>query len=482
MRKGRAGWRYGWVGVGVVLTMAVGVLAVAPSLFGLTLRKATLPQLSTAPVRRIDLNVRMTTGGRVEALDRTMVDCKIENVEFRVRGASMGVGGASTILSVVPDGTMVKKGDVLCVLDSSAYEEVVRQQAMNVERAKADYEEERLDMEVAEMKVLEYRDGLMLQTLKELKGQIALSESDMERAKDRLSWSQRMLAKGYLSLGQLKSEELNLAKMEHTLRKNRTSLEMFEKYSAPKQLQILQTNVISATTQLMYEKRRLERYEERFAFYKKQVENCTIRAPHDGFLVYANEDMKQIKIEPGMTVRTRQRLFYLPDLSKLQVAAMIHESIIKEISIGQRATVRIEALPGRFLEGHIESIAQLPMKDWYSDVRHFMGMIRLDNVPQGLRPGMTAEVEITTVHRPDTLVVPAESLTVENGQDVCYVLNGESVERRSVTLGEVTRDLLEVTEGLEEGDEVIIDPTQVAGLTDFAVNLPGVTVGDVSAN
>ncbi|MGE3820657.1 MAG: efflux RND transporter periplasmic adaptor subunit [Isosphaeraceae bacterium] len=461
MRRKRAAWRYGWVGVGLVLAMAGVVLAATPSLFGLSLRKSPMPRTSTAPVRRIDLNVTISTGGRIEASEKTMIDCKIENVEFRVRGNSMGVAGASTILSVVPDGTMVKKGDVLCVLDSSAYEEVVRQQRMNLERARADFQQVKLRHEVAEMNVVEFRDGVMVQTIKNLKGQIALAESDMERARDRLSWSRRMLDKGYLSLGQLKSEELNLDRMEHALRKSRTALEMYEKYTAPKQLQILQSNVTSASTLLMYEKRRLERFEERYAFYQKQVENCTIRAPHDGFLVYANEDNRQIRIEPGMTVRTRQRLFYLPDLSKMEVGAMLHESIVKDVANGQRAKVRVEALPGEVMEGYVEAVTQLPMKDWFSDVRYFLGIVKLENVPRGLRPGMTAEVEITTVQRPETLVIPAEGLTIEDGRDVCYVARAQGVERREVTLGQITSDLLEVTDGLEEGDQVILDPTQV---------------------
>lgn len=472
MKKNRAGWRYGWVGVGVILAMAGVILAASPSLFGLTMRKSSLPQLSTVPVRRIDLDVTLSTGGRVESSERTLIECKIENVEFRVRGNAMGVGGASTILSVVPDGTMVKKGDVLCVLDASAYEEVVRQQQINLERARADFQQVKLGHEVAEMNVVEFRDGLMLQTVKNLKGQIALAESDLERAKDRISWSRRMLDKGYLSLGQLKTEEFNLDRMEHTLRVNRTSLGMYEKYTAPKQLQILEGNLTAAATMLMYQGRRLERFEERFAFYKKQVEHCTIRAPHDGFLVYANEDMRQIRIEAGMMVRTRQRLFYLPDLSKMEVGAMLHESIVKDVANGQPAKVRVEALPGEVIEGHVEAVTQLPMKDWFSDVRYFMGVIRLDRVPSGLRPGMTAEVDITTVQRPKTLVVPAEALTIEDGQDVCYVVQGETVERREVSLGQITSDLLEVTEGLEEGDSVILDPTQVLDSLTIAARPP----------
>ena len=59
--------------------------------------------------------------------------------------------------------------------------------------------------------------------------------------------------------------------------------------------------------------------------------------------------MRDVRIEPGMSVRQRQRLFYLPDLTQMEVAAMLHESVVKDVKPGMLARVRIEALPGREL-------------------------------------------------------------------------------------------------------------------------------------
>ena len=68
---------------------------------------------------------------------RTIIECDLENVAVGVRGQGVSAGGASVLLSVVPEGSTVKRGDVLAVLDSSDYEELLRIQQMQVERASA---------------------------------------------------------------------------------------------------------------------------------------------------------------------------------------------------------------------------------------------------------------------------------------------------------------------------------------------------------
>jgi HlyD family secretion protein len=448
-------------GVGVLLALAGVSLLVMPSvLFSPFRSKSRVGHYQTSPVRRIDLTFKMTTGGRVESSEKTVIECRIENVDMRIRGQGVSLGGATTILSVIPDGSQVKKGDVLCVLDSSAYEELVRVQQINVERTRADFRQAELNLEVARMAVDEYRDGLMQQTLKTLNGQIVLTDSDRERASDRLEWSRRMLEKGYLSRGQVTSEEFALNRLVVGLRQSRTALRMFEKFSAPKYIRILKSDVLSAEAFHNFQLRRLQRTEERLDYYKRLVGYCTIRAPHDGFLIYHNEEMKAIQIEPGMVVRQRQKLFYLPDLAQMEVDAMLHESVVKDARPGMRALVRVEGLPDRLLEGHLLSVTQVPTQNFFSDVKYFIGIVKLDAVPKGLKPGMTAEVELVTAQKADVLVIPADALTVEQGHDVCYVAHGDEIERREIKLGQATRDLLEVTEGLDEGEQVVLDPSE----------------------
>ena len=93
--------------------------------------------------------------------------------------------------------------------------------------------------------------------------------------------------------------------------------------------------------------------------------------------------------------------------------------------------------------------------NWRSDVRYFESIVKLENVPGGLRPGMTAEVKIALPRLDDVLAVPSEAVVVENGHDFCYVVHDDGIELREVKLGQVTAELSEVTAGLEEGEHVV---------------------------
>ena len=465
MRKRRMGWRYGLVGVGVLVSMAGLTVATVPTSFGSLFRHAhPLAGLATAEVRKTDLYVSLTTGGRVDSTERTTIECQLEALEIGIQGKRFMGGGASTILSIIADGSTVKEDDVLAILDSSDYEELVRTQTMNVERAESDHLRAELSLQIAQTAVTEYRDGLYLQNLQTMEGQIALNNSDYERALDRLDWSRQMLRKGYLPKSQVSTEEFQAAKLKFGLNQSKAKLGQFRRYSAPIYQKILDSDVKMAEVMLNYQDRRLQRNRERLEYLEKQVKRCTIRAPHDGFVIYANEENRGVRIEPGMAVRQKQRLFYLPDLSKMEVAAIIHESVVKDVKPGMLAKVTVEALAGRVLEGHVTEVTQLPVQNsWFTDIRYFIGVVKLDTIPRGLLPGMTAEIAIQTVRRPDVLAVPPEALTMEEGRDVCYVAHDDHVERREVRLGQATPDLLEVTAGLHEGDAVVLDPTHLAG-------------------
>jgi HlyD family secretion protein len=423
-------------------------------------RTAPLEKLATVPVRRTDMHVTLTTGGKVESSERTLIECELERLELSVKGQAMVGGGASTVLSVVPDGTMVKAGEVLCRLDSSEYEEMLRQQKMTVKRAVADHRQAELDLDVARLAVAEFKDGTLQEALKELSGLIALNQSAWERSKDRLKWALRMRDKGYIPLSQVGNEEINQRRAEFLWKQSRAELEVFERFSVPRALRALEGQVLMAEATLRYQDQRLKRHREREEMLRLQVDRCTIRAPHDGFVIYANNDDRQIKIEEGMVVRQRQDLFYLPNLTKMMAMALVHESVASRIRPGMKTRVRVEGLPGRVLDGHVASVAHLPTQNYFNEVRYFYTEVVLDTIPRGLRPGMTAEVEVATERREDVLAIPIEALAVENGRDFCYVAQDNRVERREIAIGQATSALLEVTAGLEEGELVVLDPDQ----------------------
>jgi HlyD family secretion protein len=423
----------------------------------------------------MDLFPAHTASGRVESAKRTLIECELENITIGVMGQRFTAGGASVLLSVVPEGSYVQKGDVLAVLDSSDYEELLRQQRMTVERSRADHHQAELNYEIAKLAVTEFQEGLKQETVKDFERSIALARADQERTRDRMEWARRMKQKGYVPAAQVSNEELNNARALFALGQERAAYELFLRWTAPRTIKVLEGDVLSAEATLKYQDLRLSRNLDRLAKLEKQVELCTIRAPHDGFVIYANDERRDIRIEEGMSVRQKQDLFYLPDLTDMEVVAYLHESMVNEIAGGMRATVKVEGLPDRKLEGHVTSVASIPTYNWRSDVRYFDGKVKLDTAPKGIRPGMTAQVEIALNRKNDVIAVPAEAIAHDGGHEFCYVVHEDGLERREVKLGEGTPDWLEISMGLREGERVVLNPVQSEVEVDTSMETPLVT-------
>ena len=424
-------------------------------------RGSALERYFTTGVKRTDLFPTLTASGRVESFKRTVIECDLENVAVGVRGQSLSAGGASILLSVVPEGTTVKRGDVLAVLDASDYEELLRIQQMSVERANADHVQSVLELDIARLAVHEFEEGTLHETMEDFEGKILLARSDLERSNDRVAWSHRMNAKGYIPSAAVTAEEYRQSQIQLSLTQQESAFELFKKYTAPKTSKILRGAVTAAETMLNYMTLRRARHQERLALLDRQVKNCTIRAPHDGFVIYANNADRRVFIEAGMSVRQRQPLFFLPDLTQMEVVTMIHESIIDQITPEMRAQVQVEGIGDRTIEGHVTSVSPMTAPNFRTDVRYFEGIVKLENVPEGLKPGMSAEVAISMPRRENVLAIPSEAIMIDHGYDICFVVHDdESVERRQVKLGKTTRELVEVTQGLEVGEQVVLNPQQ----------------------
>jgi len=438
-------------------TMMVGALGVGRAYWHT--RKSPAERYVTTGVRRANLFPRLTATGRVESSKRTVIECELENIAVGVTGQRLEAGGASVLLSVIPEGSTVKRGDVLAILDSSDYEELLRLQRITLERAGADKLQASLDLEIAKLAVHEFLEGTVRETTEDFEGKILLARSDLASVIDRLNWCHRMNDKGYLPPAVVSSEEYRKAQAELALTQQESAYALFKKFTTPKTTKILTGAVTGAEATLEYQEFRLKRQRDRLALLEKQVKNCTIRAPHDGFVIYANNSNREIYIEVGLPVRQRQQLFYLPDLTEMEVVTMLHESIVDQITPTMRANVQVEGIGNRRIEGHVKSIAPMSTFNSRSDVNYFEGIVKLENIPEGLRPGMSAEVEIAMPRRGNVLAVPSEAIMNENGHDVCFVVHEDALERREVTLGKITPDLAEVTLGLAEGEQVVLNPS-----------------------
>ncbi len=418
-------------GAGFLGLLAVGMTSFAPSRVG---RGSAGPEpagtIDSVVVRRMDLDTTLLAGGDLMPVKQTTVICEVEDLD---RGPNGGGDAGTLILSIVPNGATVKKGDVLCVLDSSGYTERMRTEQIDVETARADYRQAELTLETAKVALREYREGIVRQRTKEFETRTALLNSDYERQRDYVAWAGRMLEKGYLSHAPVVSARQALERTAHDRSVTEGESRVFRLFTAPKEIRQLESQVEGAEAIFGYQSVRLKALEERLAYLRKQAERFTIRAPHDGMVVYVPIwQWRGMPLQAGSEIFQYEDLFFLPDLSRMEVEVAIHESMGARVRVGTKADVRISALPGRRFSGKIASMEMLPRmnpKGWEERL-DFFARVRLDQTPPGLLPFMSAEVRFDTGRVENALVIPAEALAMVDGHRCCYVVGPAGLERR----------------------------------------------------
>jgi RND family efflux transporter MFP subunit len=471
----------------VVLIAGAGVVGAAAWLgFDWTGGKKANDILSAKAVRG-ELVVTVTERGELESAKSIEVACEVE--------------GGGKIATIVPEGTRVKKGDEVVRFDTDAMQKSINEQevkweqavgkakaiASDVEVAKNKAEGEiakaELALALAEIDLQAYEDneGEYKVELDKKEAALKLAKKEEKEAEDNLTFTRGMVKKGFAQLEQIRALELQLESKGYTARQQEADLKMFMKFTRKRKLTELKAKAEDAKRELERQKKSgsaaVEKVEadlraaikttdlekKQFDRLKAQIEKCIVKAPQDGILIYYNRRFwdDSARIRPGASLFFQQPIFTIPDLDAMQVKLKVHESVVKKLAKGQTATVQLEALPNRVLHGKVLSVATLAQEDgfWRGGVKEYQTEVSVDDLPTeaGLRPGMTAEVKIPVLTVANALTVPVSAVTEVGGRHVCYVVNGNGVERREVKVGEGNEQLVQVVEGLSEGERVALD-------------------------
>lgn len=185
---------------------------------------------------------------------------------------------------------------------------------------------------------------------------------------------------------------------------------------------------------------------------KAKARDVEVRAPMAGVILSR-------RVEKGEVVAVNQNLMRIGDLNKLWLESRVDEGDIGRVRVKMPAVVRLYAYEGQVFSARVARI--LPDAD--RDRKSFEVDLELDSAPQGLLPGMTAEINIVIRKREATLLVPADAVhevktQAGSAQQHVWLVDGRGqLAKQSIKTG--MRDLtsVEVTEGLHEGDRVVLD-------------------------
>lgn len=424
-----------------------------------------------------------------------------------MRNASLTskVEGTTTIISIVPEGTQVEEGDIVCELDASTLIDKETQQEILVVKAKAllqqadedlgiqktqnesDAAAVQLKLELAKLDLEKFEKGEYLQQIADIKAELSTAEANLTRSQESCGFIRRLVQKGYKNQNDLEAEELNLKDAGFKRASAQTKLDVLEKFTQKRTLAELRAGVTESGREIERVRRKglaaLSQYEaehksreltfnveaKKLERLKAQIAACKIKATQDGQVVYANtrdgRSSDQVLIEVGGTVRERQPIINLPDLDSMKVNARIHESRISMVHTGLPAKIKVDAYADEVFYGEVDAVASVPSStsSFSRDIKEYEAVIKILDDPEKvnkLRPGLTATIEILVERRDDVLQIPVQSVVTVGADQFAFVVsaNGNSVDRQSITIGQSNERMIEVTIGLEEGQQVVMNP------------------------
>lgn len=219
-------------------------------------------------------------------------------------------------------------------------------------------------------------------------------------------------------------------------------------------LELQQKGLVSATAldNLKYE---LDAAKAAWELARLQLSYTDIRSPIAGTVTQRLDVVKvgnTVTPVGGVIESADSSLFVVEDLDTLILRVNVPERELAKLSVGQPAELAFDAVPGRTFRGEIALIS--PYVN--ADTATFMVRIRVLDTGGLLRPGMFARVAIVYERKPDALQIPRTALLDSEGPPKVFVVKDGKADERAVKLGLTNGGWIEVTEGLADGEQVVV--------------------------
>jgi HlyD family secretion protein len=339
-------------------------------------------------------------------------------------GGGMQRGGSDIhaadlkILDLVPEGTLVKKGDYVAQLDKSAYDNTLKDELTNLTTLQAALEMKILDTAVVLSGV---RDDIKNQNYIVEEAAITLSQSKYESPS-------------------------TIRQAEIALDKSRRNLEQKKKGYT---LKIAQLNA-----DLNRQKLNLERRQRLVSDLQQYVADFTILAPSDGMVIYKKDRMGN-KRKAGSSLNAFDLVIAtLPDLTSMISKTYVNEIEVSKIQKGQKVNINVDAFPEKSFTGSVISIANIGEVLPNSDSKMFEVQIKVDGSDPALRPTMTTGNKIILKTYNDVIYIPTEC--VQAGIDsITFVYEKKGI-KQVVLLGDSNEKNVIIEQGLEPGMNIYI--------------------------
>jgi len=425
--------------------------------------------IATVPVTQGDFEVVVTVVGKLEAVKSKQV--------------SSGITGQ--IIRIVPNGVRVKKNDLILVLDvprmvrqvrdmQASYDDAVSQAERKKRDLAADVERAKIALDQAQ-KDLDRSKASQQAELTNKQGQKDYDAQDLTISRSRFDRKSKLANEALIPKREVELATADIKAKEFGLEREGKDLELTQ---AQKTSELLDKQAVvdkakadlaraqaaqqdetrNAEMNVQINKKQLARAQD-------QLSKATIKAPSDGIVVLADADQPGVSrpLEAGDRVWESMKVATIPDLAKMRAKVDLPQEQARSVKPKQKAIIRVDALPGLQLEGEVAEVAQTAKESTMRGTgiptgeRAFPTMISTKDTKKApLRPGMTANVRITTERISKAISVPIECVFDQDERKTVYVQEKGRFKPVEVELGPQNEDMVVIKHGLKPGQRVAL--------------------------
>lgn len=362
-----------------------------------------------AEVKSGKFKVEISTSGELQALNSVQVLGPTEARRFRV--------GNFTIEEMVDEGTVVKKGDVVAVLDRTELFGRLEDKRLDLEQTLALFEQTQLDTSLV---------------LRQERDNILNLQYDVEERELVLEQSQ------YEPPAIIKQNENSVERAKRDLQqaKDRYRIKLMQE----------RARMVEVSAKLKDVQTEVNQIEE-------VLEKFTVTAPQNGMVIYVWGRGGKIK-EGSQVSSWNPVVATLPDLTHMQSITYINEVDIRKVEAGQRVELGLDAFPEKKLTGKVTKVANVGQQRPNSDAKVFEVTIVVNESDPLLRPAMTTSNTIVAEEIEEATFIPLEALYTEN--DSINYVHLKSGKKQEVKLGLSNSNYVIVESGLQLGQQVYL--------------------------
>jgi RND family efflux transporter MFP subunit len=416
--------------------VAVILLLAIPGAWLLARDKGSETSPLIAGVTKGEFKVSVTTSGELRALKFVQITVPPNTQQAEVYQMK--------IASLVPEGTVVKAGDVVAEIDRSTIANKFAEISLALQKAQAVYEQAMLD------------------------STLNLSKAREEIRTMELGLEEKQLAKEqavYEAPTVKRQAEIDLEKAQRAFAQAKVDYK---------------TKTEQAQAKMREVGADLGRQQNKLTIVQAVMQGFTITAPAPGMVIYVKEWNGRKKTVGSQVSSWEPAVATLPDLTKMESVTYVNEIDVRKIAAGQPVVLTLDSDPGKKLTGTVTSVANVGEQRPNTDAKVFEVRVTIEQADTTLRPGMTTGNIVETLRKPNVLSVPLEALNSQDGVPFVYRQQGARVRKQEVATGDMNDDAVIILQGLDADDKVYLTAPANADKMNLA-RLPGSTAGQPPA-